>query len=654
MYLPVIEPIDRVCREAIELGVAGDIAGARVLIDRVRTMRKWLSRSVASNRAESIEVWIENSGIDESEMHQYRSQIAQLSAHLEIIRTWISSSASAFSDEELLSSQEGLSLYLDRLLPEVWDFSQDVVVLHGEHWRLIFEDLKLRGQRNFVIIEGNGESDPDQIMVGSGEDSSDEQVEPINLVIFPTGATPQTDIFSDFDVQEVPLVVLVGTESDPEAENDFRHIFELLSVALLAKVSTQQWPELFTRQLLSRLPALAECQSAGTLRSIFQGRDVLIASPGPSLVDSLCDLKANRDRFLLIAPIRSLLTLLNSGIVPDFVFHVDGTDFSKIIPRHPLLHQLPLICTDYAHHSVFEGGFGSLYTAPEPSIASNAISEALHGCDVPMLQGGGVATCAVAFSAQMGASSITLVGQDLSMSRGTYVAQTANANTVATGYTEFKTYSLTCEGINGERLPTKEDYAWFIGELENLARVFSKTVSFFNSTSHGAFLKGWDHKTLDLHPLVTDASDNDGPSPDKTESMSSTDREIRRTKLIQAVQSEQADVAAEVDLCGKLVMELRSLVASKSNDVTEVEMLEARLKLLLSKPGSLLYFYTTRFSMALAAALKSVKSLEENLTISADYYHHLGLRAKKLAAMLEDAAKGLQLESDSAAFENGH
>ena len=100
-------------------------------------------------------------------------------------------------------------------------------------------------------------------------------------------------------------------------------------------------------------------------------------------------------------------------------------------------------------------------------------------------------------------------------------------------------------------------------------------------------------------------------------------------------------------------MELKSLVASKSNDVTEVEMIEARLNPLLGKPGSLLYFYTTRFSMALTAASKSVKSLEENLNISAEYYHQLESRAKKLASMLEDAAKGLALESDSSVIENG-
>ena len=121
-----------------------------------------------------------------------------------------------------------------------------------------------------------------------------------------------------------------------------------------------------------------------------------------------------------------------------------------------------------------------------------------------MLQGGCVATCAVGFAAQFKARSITLIGQDLSLSRGNYVeqAETQASSAELDSEGEDPDDYLTCEGINGERLRTKEDYYWFIGEMENAARAFSHNIDFINSTSHGAFLKGWLHKTLDLHPIA--------------------------------------------------------------------------------------------------------------------------------------------------------
>mgnify|MGYP006268085957 FL=1 len=130
MYLPVIEPIDRLCTEAIERARSGDISTARELIDRVRTMRSRLSRSVHNHRFESIENWINNAGLDDEDVLRYREQASALSKKLDIIGEWISGSVSSFSYTELMGSSEGLSLYTDAVLPAAWDFSQDLSLIH--------------------------------------------------------------------------------------------------------------------------------------------------------------------------------------------------------------------------------------------------------------------------------------------------------------------------------------------------------------------------------------------------------------------------------------------------------------------------------------------------------------------------------------------
>ena len=45
--------------------------------------------------------------------------------------------------------------------------------------------------------------------------------------------------------------------------------------------------------------------------------------------------------------------------------------------------------------------------------------------------------------------------------------------------------------------------------------------------------------------------------------------------------------------------------------------------------------------MALSAALKSVTNLKENLSISAEYYHHVGADARKLSNAMDSALKTL-------------
>jgi hypothetical protein len=135
------------CAEAIELGKSGDIDGARKKMDRVRTMRSWLARSVMSQKSESIESWASEAAISEAEAAVYLEQAVRLNQRLDVLREWISQVVSQFSTEELLSSSAGVQLFLDHSLPGVWDFSQDIAVLHGAERSVLQAALVARGQK---------------------------------------------------------------------------------------------------------------------------------------------------------------------------------------------------------------------------------------------------------------------------------------------------------------------------------------------------------------------------------------------------------------------------------------------------------------------------------------------------------------------------
>lgn len=650
MYLPVIEPIDRLCTEALESARSGDINRARQLIDRVRTMRSRLSRSVHNHRFESIETWIQNSGLDDEAVLRYREQASVLSKRLDIIGEWISGSVSNFSYAELMASSEGLSLYVDAVLPAAWDFSQDIAILVGENAAVLHEELRSRGQQKFIHLRAERDYDSDEkstSLVLAESDAESDSVE------FTSGSSPNAEIFSHLLGEEIPLIVLFGLEptAEPEAviKEDYERIRKSLSAVFLGKRSIKEWPEIFTDQWLGRMPELAGFESASELRSKFKSQNILIASPGPSLSDSLDDLKKRRSEFLVIAPIRSLKALLEAEVVPDYAFHVDATDFSSIIPEHPSLSDVSLICGDYVHFSIFDGGFGDIYVAPDPAMIGNSLSTALHGGDPPLLQGGCVATCAVAMSAQYGAASITLIGQDLSISKGKYVQQTKGAKL---GYVENKDADrtnafLSCQGINGEKLRTQDDYLWFIGEMENVAAHYASEVKFFNCTTHGAFLKGWTHEPLLDRRLELRAGFSAESVADETSVGDSSSQSQRRSEVAKAIGLERAQVDVAAIICDRLVTELHRLMDAGENDVTQVDELEQQLKKMMEEKGSILQFYTSRFTMALSAALKSVTNLKENLSISAEYYHHVGADARKLSTAMDSALKTLTSAASS-------
>ena len=641
MYLPVIEPIDRLCTEALESARSGDISRARQLIDRVRTMRSRLARSVHNHRWESIENWIQSCGLDDEDLLRYREQASALNKKLDIIGEWISGSVSTFALAELMASSEGLGLYVDAVLPAAWDFSQDIAILVGEHAAVLDEELRNRGQQKFIYLLANNSDEKSITPPLAASDAESDSVE------FTSGSSPNAEMFSHLLGEEIPLIVVFGLDpmGEPEAviQEDYERIRKSLSAVFLGKRSIKEWPEIFTDQWLGRMHDLPEFGSASELRPKFKGQDVLIASPGPSLTDSLDDLKQRRAEFLVIAPIRSLKALLEAEVVPDYAFHVDATDFSSIIPEHPSLSDISMICGDYVHSSIFDGGFGDIYVAPDPSMVGNDLSTALHGGDPPLLQGGCVATCAVAMSAQYGAASITLIGQDLSISKGKYVQQTKGAKLGISKNKEAERENavLTCQGINGERLQTQDDYLWFIGEMENAAAYYASKVEFFNCTTHGAFLKGWTHEPLlDRRLELPATSSAESPANDTVVSESSS-QSHRYSEVAQAIGLERAQVDEAAIICDRLVKELHRLMDAGENDVTQVDELEERLKKILEQKGSILHFYTSRFTMALSAAMKSVTNLKENLSISAEYYHHVGADARKLSASMDSALKTL-------------
>jgi hypothetical protein len=579
--------------------------------------------------------------LDDEDLLRYREQASALNKKLDIIGEWISGSVSTFSLADLMASSEGLGLYVDAVLPAAWDFSQDIAILVGEHAAVLDEELRNRGQQKFIYLLANNSDEKSITLPLAASDAESDSVE------FTSGSSPNAEMFSHLLGEEIPLIVVFGLDpmGEPEAviQEDYERIRKSLSAVFLGKRSIKEWPEIFTDQWLGRMHDLPEFGSASELRPKFKGQDVLIASPGPSLTDSLDDLKQRRAEFLVIAPIRSLKALLEAEVVPDYAFHVDATDFSSIIPEHPSLSDISMICGDYVHSSIFDGGFGDIYVAPDPSMVGNDLSTALHGGDPPLLQGGCVATCAVAMSAQYGAASITLIGQDLSISKGKYVQQTKGAKLGISKNKEAERENavLTCQGINGERLQTQDDYLWFIGEMENAAAYYASKVEFFNCTTHGAFLKGWTHEPLlDRRLELPATSSAESPANDTVVSESSS-QSHRYSEVAQAIGLERAQVDEAAIICDRLVKELHRLMDAGENDVTLVDELEERLKKMLEEKGSILHFYTSRFTMALSAAMKSVTNLKENLSISAEYYHHVGADARKLSASMDSALKTL-------------
>ena len=168
MYFPALKPIAEVSAKVIELAVAGDLEAARGCLDHVRVLRARLARTLNNDKLStekfvrttmgadggSEEPGVPRDELDAAELAFYQGQVAALNESLETIRKWLQGSIEPFTTQELMESFEGQNLFLDYHLAEVWDFSQDIVVLWGSHQWALASALRARGQRFIVQLLG--------------------------------------------------------------------------------------------------------------------------------------------------------------------------------------------------------------------------------------------------------------------------------------------------------------------------------------------------------------------------------------------------------------------------------------------------------------------------------------------------------------------
>ena len=626
MYLPVFALLQDELTLAKSLYAGGDIERAHSHLDKARILRSKIARQQRQIREFSLEDWGSQLNLTESAITQYLPIAQDCNQLWDDISKWLNTVIGQLNHEELLQSHIGLNLLLDQQIPPCWDFNHDIVVLSGLNAELFVAPLVERGQAQIIVIVGvdfNAEAD---ILKPAAH---------ATVLYIQHGSPLSADQAAALKKVEPPLLHGISSGVDDQPLAELKRLARLVHKDHVVGASARRWPTIWTEQLIENLPFVIGKKSVTEVSPVFTGKDVLIVSPGPSLRDSLADLKELREHFVLVCLVRSLPVLFDYGISPDFAIMIDAQDHSEaglnLIPHHSMLSEVPLIVSEYTHSSTFEAKFKEFLLLPAAQLIGNPLSLAMHGGSPPVANGSGVATFAISLAANLGARSITLVGQDLSIANGAYAAEEQDKV-----YGDDEGY-LTCKGIDGSKLRTKADYLLFISELEALAMAYSSEIAMLNCTRSGAYLDGWRHIPLDGHhpavsgELMRRAVTNESigyASHDRLDSV------IHEIGLKDAVAEECTRLKTVNDLASAIVEELDTLIATKSNDVAKLENLEQQLLPEMTTKGSLIAFYSCPAKLAAEASLQSVENLTENFMISSDYYGSIAASANRLIERL--------------------
>jgi hypothetical protein len=408
-------------------------------------------------------------------------------------------------DERLLASPLGVAVLADAMLPVVWDFEGDVVVLLGAALEPAAELFGALGQHRLVIIGAEQAADGAHAVA-----SIDEAVLAVRTMI---------------PGPPVRMAVRAALGTDPAiAEDLVGKLRNALADLRIHRNTVRAFSRTWVSQGLANLPALARWPSVATVGDGFAGLPMVIIAPGPSLANNVEQLRDLRGRAIVTAFSHSLKPALAAGIVPDLVltvdpqdvrYHFDGCDLSRSC----------LVNAATVHPALFELPAQRFLTLSANSAIDDWLFDSI-GEDAVVPGGGSVATTALSLALRWGCDPIIFVGLDLSFPGGAYYVSTStdgaaraeidargmmrvagwssafNAMKAGGGPASASERAVELPGWSGGVVPSSFVFSlfhrWFVARMRDLT---SATV--FNCTEGGAFIEGMDHRRLaEVLPLL--------------------------------------------------------------------------------------------------------------------------------------------------------
>jgi hypothetical protein len=412
-------------------------------------------------------------------------------------------------EARLLASPLGIAVLADAMLPAVWDFEVDVVVLIGRALSAVADVLGALGQQRILVIDPPGDlpGDPADAPAPAGDVLRVTSIDEATLAVRTMVPGPPTR-----------MVVRAALGTDPAlAEDLVARLRDTLGDLRVHRNTVRAFSRTWVEQGAANLRAVARWPSVASIGDRFAGMPMVIVAPGPSLARNIDQLRDLRGRAILTAFSHSLKPVLAAGLVPDLVITVDPQDVRYHFAGCDLSHTC-LVNAATVHPSLFELPAQRFLTLSANSAIDDWIFESV-GEDALVPGGGSVATSAFSLALKWRCDPIVFVGLDLSFPGGAYYVSTSSdgdaravvddrgvmrvagwsedfhAMKASGGPAAVGERVVELAGWHGGTVPSSFMFSmfhrWFVEQLRVL-----DNVTVFNCTEGGAFIDGMQHRPL--------------------------------------------------------------------------------------------------------------------------------------------------------------
>lgn len=241
----------------------------------------------------------------------------------------------------------------------------------------------------------------------------------------------------------------------------------------------------------------------------FVGQTALIAAAGPSLSDNITKILENRDKFVVIAVNKVAEYLVQHGINPDFVVHLDARNAEKtLLGIKGMLPSINCITDIRSDINVFKLGFKKVFVNFSDSDFFIKKLAKKNSYLRFYESGGSAATFALVAAIKLGFSKIIFAGLDLAFKDNVIYSYGETMNRLLQNeilVDNVRKNLVTVKSVTGENVYTREDYQAYIQHFATILKDLNYT-EVYNITSFGAAIPGMKNVDFDSIGLYDKAS----------------------------------------------------------------------------------------------------------------------------------------------------
>ncbi|KHD38345.1 hypothetical protein NL50_02235 [Clostridium acetobutylicum] len=240
----------------------------------------------------------------------------------------------------------------------------------------------------------------------------------------------------------------------------------------------------FYKSFMGNLKYILDSSAVNKLKSNYnKDMPVVVVSAGPSLEKNIRFLKDYQDKCIIITGGRTLKTLLDLDIKPDYVCVVDPDVPAYDVMRGTFDCTSPLLFCEYTYHEILRDYKGEKIFFND--IGMLGLQKEFLNYDVDnIFEGGSVAHVCAGLGVYIGGDPIIFIGQDLA-----YTNDKAHADSAGDTNVEGDKKIVYVEDINGDIIKSDSVLNFYRIKLEEMTQLF-KENNFINSTEGGANIKG--------------------------------------------------------------------------------------------------------------------------------------------------------------------